>query len=92
VRVLGAPHRDATGAEFVRFAVDTRHRGGEWTQARMMGCVYAGTSAVYVKRGAALLAAGEYFAREARRVDASLCRASAGSIPGHGPDVRSDAP
>src|SRR5262245_26132954 len=61
VRVLSAPQADAQGAEFVAFAVDTRDVDGDWNPAQMTGCVYVASSAVYVKRGTAFLAAADYF-------------------------------
>jgi hypothetical protein len=65
VRVLGAPVKDGDGAEFVAFAVDSRNSDGKWSRARMTGCVYADTRAVFVKRGSAFLAAADYFAAAA---------------------------
>lgn len=65
VRVLGPAQRDADGAAFVPFAIDTRYGTGEWIAAEMAGCVYVASSAVFVKRGAAFLAAADYFAEGA---------------------------
>jgi hypothetical protein len=65
VRALGAPLRDAAGAEFVAFAVDARDVDGKWNEADMTGCVYVASSAVYVKRGSGFLAAADYFAASA---------------------------
>ena len=62
VRVLGTPQKDAEGAEFVAFAIDTRDVDGEWNPAQMTGCVYVASSAVYVKRGTGFLAVADYFA------------------------------
>jgi hypothetical protein len=73
VRVLGEPHKDAQGAEFVPFAVDTRYGEGEWIEAQMTGCVYVASSAVYVKRGGGLRAAAEYFAHEIRKLASAVC-------------------
>ncbi len=64
-RTVGEPQTDTEGAQFVRFAVDTRHPDGEWEPAQMTGCVYVASSAVYVKRGRAFLAAADYFAESA---------------------------
>jgi hypothetical protein len=76
VRAIGAPQKDTAGAEFVAFAVDSRVADGEWVPAQITGCVYLASSAVYVKRGAAFLAAGDYFAAAARPETAACAAGS----------------
>jgi hypothetical protein len=75
VRVLGEPQRDAEGAEFVRFAVDTRRFAPEWSEAEYTGCVYTASSAVYVKRGELFRPAATYFARKTVKPNAAACSA-----------------
>jgi len=73
VRVLGKPQKDASGAEYVAFAVDTRRFAPDWRQAEFTGCVYTASSAVYVKRGDRFRAAADYFTRETVKPDAAIC-------------------
>jgi hypothetical protein len=57
VRVLdAAPHRDATGATFVRFAIEERHGlidqpEGEGWSASITGCAYLARKKIFVERG-----------------------------------------
>ena len=74
VRVLGESQKDAEGAAFVPFAIDTRHADGEWESAQMTGCVYLESSAVSVTRGNEFRAAADYFAQKAGKPRAaSVC-------------------
>ncbi len=75
VRVMGEPQRDADGAEFVRFAVDTRRFAPDWNEAEFTGCVYTASSAVYVRRGELFRPAARYFARKPVKPNAAVCSA-----------------
>ena len=51
VRILQtAVSRDKEGLPFVAFAIDVRF-GGEWHDNDILGCVYSGSGALFVKRG-----------------------------------------
>jgi hypothetical protein len=41
---------DKKGKKYVPFAIDVRY-GGEWHENDVVGCVYRGTGALFVKRG-----------------------------------------
>lgn len=42
---------DNKGQKFVPFAVDVRFGSSEWRENDLVGCVYAGTGALFVKSG-----------------------------------------
>jgi hypothetical protein len=51
IRVTQAePTRDKRGGSFLAFAIDVRF-GGEWQKDDIVGCVYAGSGDLFVKRG-----------------------------------------
>lgn len=55
VRVLDTvAHADVHGKQFVRFAVDVRHRwaeDGEWALEAFLGCVYVDQKEVFLQQG-----------------------------------------
>ena len=75
LRVLGMPQRDVAGAEYVRFAIDTRRVAPEWNEAEYTGCVYTASSAVYLKRGEQYRPASTWFTRGPVSSDGVSCGA-----------------
>jgi hypothetical protein len=75
VRILQttASH-DKAGGAFVPFAIDVRF-GGEWREADIVGCVYAGTGALFVKRGDAYRPAAFLLGRNVEPVP-GVCEAA----------------
>jgi hypothetical protein len=63
VRVLDTvAMRDANGKQFVRFAVDIKHRyseDGEWAEGAFLGCVYVDDKKVFVEQGADFVPASD---------------------------------
>jgi hypothetical protein len=52
VRVLAATTTpDKSGHGFLPFAIDVRFPGGEWREGDVVGCVYAASGKMFVKRG-----------------------------------------
>ena len=63
--------RDRRGGSFMAFAIDVRF-GGEWQQNDIVGCVYAGSGDLFVKRGDGYRAAAFLFGKKADPV-AGVC-------------------
>lgn len=63
VRVLDkVAMSDVNGKQFVRFAVDVKHRfseDGEWSQGAFLGCVYVDEKKVFVEQGASFVPASD---------------------------------
>ncbi len=70
--------QDGHGRSFVAFAIDVRF-GGDWQQNDIVGCVYAGSGDLFVKRGDSYRAAAFLFGRKAEPVAGVCAPASARS-------------
>lgn len=59
-----APTRDKRGGSFLTFAIDVRF-GGDWQKDDIVGCVYAGSGDLFVKRGDSYRPAAFLFGKRA---------------------------
>jgi hypothetical protein len=85
VRLLDSqPKQDDHGAAFLRFAIDARHGfafpGGEkdseqgWRKDTLTGCVYVGSSEVFVRRGDSFLTAAALLGKRSPAPAAHICQ------------------
>ncbi len=63
--------RDRRGGSFMAFAIDVRF-GGDWQKNDIVGCVYAGSGDLFVKRGDSYRAAAFLFGKKADPI-AGVC-------------------
>ena len=66
---------DNAGRPFVTFAVDVRFKGEEWRENDVVGCAYAKSGELFVKRGDAYRPAASLFGKRAEPV-AGVCQAA----------------
>jgi hypothetical protein len=82
VRVLDeSPQHDSSGNAFYTFAIDQRHGWREddasWSKAAMTGCVYPGSSEVFIKRGNAFHPASAAVGKKTKAAPERTCQAAA---------------
>jgi hypothetical protein len=81
VRILDAkPRRDASGASFVRFAIDERrgfYEPGDdtgWNEAAITGCAYAGKGDVFIEKKGELRPAAFLLGKNVKRAAEHVCQ------------------
>jgi hypothetical protein len=83
VRILDQkPQQDSAGNAFYTFAIDQRHGWGKddeanWTKASLTGCVYPGSSAVFIKRGNSFHPAIAALGKKTKAAPTSTCSPAA---------------
>jgi hypothetical protein len=80
VRILDQkPQQDSAGNAFYTFAIDQRHGWGkdaDWTNATLTGCVYPGSSSVFIKRGNSFHPAAAALGKKTKAAPTSTCSAA----------------
>jgi hypothetical protein len=81
VRVLdAAAAKDARGAEFRAFAVDARYKyvddDAPWHTDAIVGCVYPGDGAIYVKVGDTYRPGAQLLGKKAKPAPEGVCTAA----------------